>query len=89
MKFNDGFLGEIHVGKKAVGTYKLMEVMGHPTDAKRGVTGIETFKQNIAVACVGRATCETRWETVGSGAATRYELYATVKQHSGLCIVVR
>ena len=88
-KFNDGFLGEIHVGKKAVGTYKLMEVMGHPTDAKRGVTGIETFKQNIAVACVGRATCETRWETVGSGAATRYELYATVKQHSGLCIVVR
>lgn len=88
-KFNDGFLGEIHVGKKAVGTYKLMEVMGNPTNASRGVTGIETFKQNIAVACVGQATCETRWETVGSGAATRYELYATVKRPSGLCIFAR
>lgn len=86
--FADGFLGEIRVGKRAAGTYKLMEVRGHSSSTDRRVTGIEEFKQHVSVVNVGSAKWQTTWETVGTGTATTYALYVTVKR-GGLCVIVR
>lgn len=88
VKFNDGCLGQISVFKGAKGTYKLMEVMGNPTNAKNGITGFETFMGNVSSTIVGAATLTHWYVKEGSGAQTKYTWYAKVKKQ-GFAVIIR
>lgn len=87
-KFNEGFLGEINVSKEARGTYKLLEVMGHPTNAKNGISGFETFMNNVSSNVTATVSLRHWYVKEGTGTQTKYTWYAQVKS-KGFVLFVR